>query len=303
MFLFFCISLTCLFYSSATRNDQPVIGILAQEIRVPKPNQTAYVAASYVKFLESGGARVVPVMLDQTLEEYKRVFYSINGILLPGGRASIVSSAFQRASQIFYELAIEANNRGDYFPLWGTCLGFEQLFYLTSFKTTLSRTNTSGVALPLSFTNESRDSRLLRGFPAGLLVALASEPLTEHSHKFGVAVSTHRADEELRRFYRVLTTNTDGATEFVSTFEAYDYPIYGTQWHPEKNAYEWRKPYVPHSVSAIRTTFYMAEFFVNEARKSFHRFRSEEEERRALIYNHRPVHTGPNGFFEQVYIF
>lgn len=50
-------------------------------------------------------------------------------------------------------LLFQANNRGDYFPLWGTCLGFEQLFYLTSFKTTLSRTNTTGVALPLSFTN------------------------------------------------------------------------------------------------------------------------------------------------------
>nr|XP_040023061.1 uncharacterized protein LOC120811609 isoform X2 [Gasterosteus aculeatus aculeatus] len=300
MSLFFCISLTCLFYSSATRNNRPVIGILAQEIRVPKPNQTTYVAASYVKFLESGGARVVPVMLDQTLEEYKRVFNSINGILLPGGRASIISSPFQRASQIFYELAVEANNRGDYFPLWGTCLGFEQLFYFTSFKTTLSRTNTTGVALPLSFTNESKSSRLLKDFPAELLDALASEPLTEHSHKFGLALSTHDTNEELKRFYKVISTNWDGATEFVSTFEAYDYPFYGTQWHPEKNAYEWRKPYVPHSPSAVRTTFFMAEFFVNEARKSFHRFRSEEEERSALIYNYSPVHSGPNGFFEQV---
>ncbi|KAM8823687.1 gamma-glutamyl hydrolase [Spinachia spinachia] len=303
MLLLFSISLTCLFYSSATRNDSPVIGILAQEIHVPKPNQTAYVAASYVKFLESGGARVVPVMLHQTLQAYKRVFNSINGILLPGGRSSLISSAFQRASQIFYELAIEANNRGDYFPLWGTCLGFEQLFYLTSFKTRLSRTNTSGVTLPLSFTDEGRGSRMLKGFPAELRDAPASEPLTEHSHKFGLALSTHNANEELKRFYKVISTNTDGRTEFVSTFEAYDYPIYGTQWHPEKNAYEWRKPYVPHSPLAIRTTFFMAEFFVNEARKSFHRFRSEEEERRALIYNYSPVYTRPNGFFEQVYIF
>ncbi|KAK9527485.1 hypothetical protein VZT92_014044 [Zoarces viviparus] len=45
----------------------------------PKPNQTAYIPASDVKFLESGGARVVPVMLSQTLEEYKRLFNSING--------------------------------------------------------------------------------------------------------------------------------------------------------------------------------------------------------------------------------
>lgn len=47
----------------------------------------------------------------------------------------------------------QANKRGDYFPVWGTCLGFELLTYLTSGKTVLSYTNTSGVALPLTFTN------------------------------------------------------------------------------------------------------------------------------------------------------
>lgn len=31
----------------------------------------------------------------------------VYSILLPGGRASIISSPFQRASQIFYELAVE----------------------------------------------------------------------------------------------------------------------------------------------------------------------------------------------------
>lgn len=48
---------------------------------------------------------------------------------------------------------------------------------------------------------------------------------------------------------------------------AYDFPIYGTQWHPEKNAFEWTRPYIPHSISAVKTTFYMAQFFVNEGMK------------------------------------
>lgn len=103
----------------------------------------------------------------------------INRILYPGGGVSIISSGYERAAKIFYELAIEvkmqgrevtrfycvntglhfilyvfqANNRGDYFPVWGTCLGFEQLTYFTSGKTVLSYTNTSGVPLPLDFTN------------------------------------------------------------------------------------------------------------------------------------------------------
>ncbi|XP_013856545.1 gamma-glutamyl hydrolase, partial [Austrofundulus limnaeus] len=138
MFLLLFISLFSL-CSSADRNDKPIIGVLAQEAFQPKPNQSAYIAASYVKFLESAGARVVPVMINQTLDQYKTLFNSINGILYPGGGVSIISSGYQRAAKIFYELAIEANKRGDYFPVWGTCLGFEQLMYLSSRKTILAR--------------------------------------------------------------------------------------------------------------------------------------------------------------------
>ncbi|KAM9839805.1 gamma-glutamyl hydrolase [Aulostomus maculatus] len=306
--LLLCVSVVSLpFYSTAKvkveRNDSPIIGVLSQELRSPLPHRAAYIAASYVKYLESAGARVVPIMIDRTVEEYKALFSSINGILYPGGGVSIVSSGYQRAAKIFYELAIEANQRGDYFPVWGTCLGFEQLTYLTSSNTKLSRTNTTGVPLPLNFTNEAKDSRLFRGFPAELLDALASEALTENSHKWSLAVETYTTNAELNQFYKVLSTNTDGYIEFVSTAEARDYPIYGTQWHPEKNAFEWRKAYIPHSPSAVQVTFYMAEFFVNEARKNVHRFESEEEEKRALIYNYSPVATTPSSGFEQIYYF
>lgn len=93
-----------------------------------------------------------------------------------------MSSSYQRAAQIFYTLAIEvnkhthtpcglveyvdtrlslccclfqANNKGDYFPLWGTCLGFEELVVLTSQTWALTRTNTSGVSLPLNLTTST----------------------------------------------------------------------------------------------------------------------------------------------------
>ncbi|KAM3592932.1 uncharacterized protein V6R79_001958 [Siganus canaliculatus] len=302
--LLICILVACLpFHSSAKTNDRPIIGVLAQEVHLPKPNQTAYIAASYVKYLEAAGARVVPVMINQTQDEYKKLFNSINGILYPGGGVSIVSSGYERAAKIFYELAIEANKRGDYFPIWGTCLGFEQLMYLTSGDSVLSHTNTSGVLLPLKFTDEAKDSRLFQGFPADLIQDLASKPITENSHQWSLGTLTYNTNEKLKRFYKVLSTNTDGTIEFVSTVEAYDYPFYGTQWHPEKNAFEWTKPYIAHSRSAVKTTFYMAEFFVTEARKSMHHFLSAEEETNALIYNYSPVYTGQSGSFEQKYYF
>uniref|UniRef100_A0A673CV96 folate gamma-glutamyl hydrolase n=1 Tax=Sphaeramia orbicularis TaxID=375764 RepID=A0A673CV96_9TELE len=315
-----------------------VKGVLAQEVKYPTDFRTAYIAASYVKYLESGGARVVPVMINRTVKEYTKLFNSINGyiyvhyqqnhitfhyltfslifidngssylfrvgrILFPGGITSITSSGYQRAAQIFYDLAIEANKSGDYFPVWGTCLGFQQLMHLTSKNSVRTQTDTHGIGLPLNFTNEAKDSRMFKDFPPELMEDLSTQPLTENSHKWSVTVETLNTNEDLKNFYKVLSTNTDGNVEFVSTVEAYDYPIYGTQWHPEKNAFEWLKSYYSHSRSAVKTTFYMAEFFVNEARKSFHRFETEDAERKALIYNYRPVFTGVKSCFLQKYFF
>ncbi|XP_071184536.1 gamma-glutamyl hydrolase-like [Salvelinus alpinus] len=302
--LMFCFAFSTLSSCTALkRNDEPIIGVLAQEVYSPRPQNASYIAASYVKFLESAGARVVPVMINKTLEEYKTLFNSINGILYPGGGVSILTSGYANAARIFYELAIEANSRGDYFPVWGTCLGFEELTYLTSGKMLLSHTNTSGVALPLVFTNGSRESRMFKGFPSELLDALASEPITENSHKWSLTLAIYNSNADLRKFYKVLTTSSDGKNEFVSTMEAYGFPIYGTQWHPEKNAFEWTKPYIPHSPLAVKVTFFMADFFVNEARKNFHKFEDEEVEKRALIYNYNPVYTGIKSAFEQIYYF
>jgi len=42
---------------------------------------------------------------------------------------------------------------GDYFPVWGTCLGFEELSYLISGgKSLLTLTHTNGIAMLLNFT-------------------------------------------------------------------------------------------------------------------------------------------------------
>ncbi|KAG7526398.1 gamma-glutamyl hydrolase-like [Solea senegalensis] len=291
------------FKSSAKRNDRPIVGVMAQELTFPKPNRTSYLYASHVKFLESGGARVVPVMINQTVEEYERLFNCINGVLLPGGPVCPMSSAYARSAKIFYELAIEANKKGDYFPVWGTCLGLHMLSYLTSGEDLLIVTNTKGVLLPLTFTDDAKESPMFRGFTEELMKELASEPLSQHAHRWSLALSTFNSNEKLKKFYKVLTTNKDGEVEFVSTMEAYDYPIYAIQWHPEKNAFEWTKPAIAHCPSAVKTTFHIAEFFVGEARKNFHRFESEEEERKALIYNYSPVYTGPVSGFEQTYYF
>ncbi|XP_056378005.1 gamma-glutamyl hydrolase [Hyla sarda] len=289
-----------------TNNDRPVIGVLAQETHFDEliPLGHSYIAASYVKTLESAGARVIPIRINLSDAEYVKIFNSINGILLPGGGVDLRYSEYARVSKIFYNLALEANNKGDYFPIWGTCLGFEELTVLTSGELLLTLTKTENISLPLNFTENVLNSKLFRNIPQLLYKALSNKPITANFHDWSLSMQNFTANEKLRKFYNVLSTNSDGVLEFISTFEAYDYPIYGVQWHPEKNPFEWRiTSDISHTPEAVHVAFYMADFFVKEARKSQHQFTPQAQADHPLIYNYCPTYTGNISVFEQMYFF
>lgn len=289
-----------------SNSTKPIIGILMQQCRSEEMKNLGkyYIAASYVKYLESAGARVVPIRLNLTNEEYEKLFQSLNGVLYPGGSVNLMESGYAHVAKKFYNLAIQSFDDGDYFPVWGTCLGFEELSYLISGESLLTRTDTDGITMPLNFTGSPVKSRMFQNFPTELLQSLAVEPLTANFHKWSLSVMNFTKNEKLKKFLNVLTTNTDGKIDFISTMEGYRYPVYGVQWHPEKAPYEWgRFEGISHAPNAVKAAFYLAEFFVSEARKNNHHFESDVEEDEALIYQYRPVYTGNISSFQQSYIF
>ena len=65
------------------------------------------------------------------------------------------------------------------------------------------------------------------------------------------------------------------STLFMNVFEhfifyssAYDFPFYGTQWHPEKNSFEWEVN-ACHTLDCVQLAQYMGNFFVQEGRLMF----------------------------------
>lgn len=72
---------------SHSTNEYPIIGVLAQEIaytlELIYPQQyKSFIAASYVKFIEGGGARVVPIWIDKPREYYEDIMSKINGSVM-----------------------------------------------------------------------------------------------------------------------------------------------------------------------------------------------------------------------------
>ncbi|KAM9475344.1 gamma-glutamyl hydrolase [Clarias gariepinus] len=288
-------------------NDRPVIGILTQEVTDPNLQQygRTYIPSSYVKYIESGGARVIPIRLNQTREQHEKIFRSINGLIFIGGAVDLETSDFAHTAGIYFRLALKANDEGDYFPIWGTCLGFQLLTVQVAGKNLLSNTMANNIAMPLNLTSEAQSSRMFASFPPELFKALAEEPLTGNFHHYGVTEQVFIGNEKLSSFFTVLSTNEakNGAV-FVSTMEGKKYPFYGVQWHPEVNRFQWHPQYTfPHSKNAVHVSSLLAQFLVNEGRRSSHHFSQPEEESQALIYNFTPVYAANFSGYEQIYFF
>ena len=63
-------------------------------------------------------------------EHYKHFIFPMLRLLVPGGTANLKNSQYAKIGSLFYKMAIESNDKGDFFPVMGICLGFELLAVL-----------------------------------------------------------------------------------------------------------------------------------------------------------------------------
>jgi gamma-glutamyl hydrolase len=242
---------------------------------------------------------------NQTKEQLNAVFNQINGIIFPGGGSELVRTPIFYAGQYLYHLALQANDRGVHFPIFGHCMGFQLLSMIQSEDfDILEAEEVEDQGIPLNFTSLAHTSRIWGNAPAWVMKTLATEPITMNYHHWGVGLQRFQQNAKLNNFFDILSTNVDdhGRT-FVSTVQGKKYPIYGYQWHPEKNAFEW-SGHINHSPEAIAVMQYMADFAVTEARKNHQSFANPKNEFDSLIYNYCPRYTAAiSTSFVQSYVF
>jgi gamma-glutamyl hydrolase len=106
------LSISVLFGICSFADHIPVIGILsvpgafnsgdAREIAEMNAEKSI-IASSYVKFVESAGARVVPIPYDSSEEKVSELLQYVNGVLFTGGTAPLAldSDYMRTAKQIF----------------------------------------------------------------------------------------------------------------------------------------------------------------------------------------------------------
>ncbi|KAK4782217.1 hypothetical protein SAY86_016319 [Trapa natans] len=304
----------------AKLNFRPVIGILSHpgdgaSGRLSNASNASYIAASYVKFVESAGARVIPLIYNDPPEVLYEKLNMINGVLFTGGWAK--SGLYYETVKGVFKKVLAKNDAGDHFPLYAICLGFELLTMIISEnRNILEEFDATDQASTLEFLkNVDIEGTVFQRFPPDLLQKLSTDCLVMQNHHVSLVPLTHSRmildskptpteNADLSNFFKVLTTSLDGDNkEYVSTVQAWNYPVSAFQWHPEKNAFEWGLSMIPHSDDAIRVTQHVANFFVSEARKSMNR-PSARKVLESLIYNYSPTYCGRAGKgYDEVYIF
>ncbi|XP_034481664.1 gamma-glutamyl hydrolase isoform X2 [Drosophila innubila] len=309
----------------------PTVGVLCIDIAsklieiYPDEAHYSYIAASYVKCLESAGAFVVPIWIGRKLDYYKAILSQVNGVLLPGGAVCLDEEEAKQypnltndcvaAARIIYELVMERNAAGEYFPLYGTCLGF-QLIMINAAKDKEVRTKcfkSKFKALPLHLSKNYEESVLFKELPEELAKEMSSQPFACHQHAYCITESDlHRF--KLHEDWHVLATQQDDEGEegrgFITLIEHRKFPIFGSQFHPERAAYEQLLVSTDtcreaHTSICIELAQYFARTFVNACRRNNNNFASVELLTRHLICNWQPIFTGkfPKSHWLQCYMF
>ncbi|XP_024045489.1 gamma-glutamyl hydrolase 2 isoform X2 [Citrus clementina] len=168
-------------------NNRPVIGILSHpgdgaSGRLNNSKNASYIAASYVKFVESAGARVIPLIYNEPEEILFGKLKLVNGVLLTGGWAK-KGLYFQIVEKIFKKI-LEKNDAGEYFPLYAICLGFELISMIISKdRNILERFNGADQASTLKFIKNSKiEGTVFQRFAPELLKKLSTDCLVMQKH-------------------------------------------------------------------------------------------------------------------------
>ncbi|PWA53287.1 Peptidase C26 [Artemisia annua] len=248
-------------------NFGPIIGILSHPSdgasgRLNDAPNVSYIAASYVKFVESAGARVIPLIYNEPPEILQRKLNLVNGVLFTGGWAK--KGLYVDVVDGIFKHVLKKNDAGEHFPLFAICLGFELISMIISKdKGILERFSGSHHASSLQFMKSIKIEGTIfqrydvifvlcklaisflailsalvifvrYRFSADLLAKLSTDRLVMHHHKYGISPQTFQENMHLSNFFKILTTSTDKDNKvYVSTVQSRRYPVTAVQWHPE----------------------------------------------------------------------
>ena len=246
----------------------------------------AYIASSHINWLKRAGIEIIAIPFDT--KRHKWYFNRINGLYLPsGGVFASNSEEYYKCCKKFMQIAIDANNNDDYFPVWGGCMGMQQMMIIADGRDNMKFLDKfdsfNNLMLPLEITKRGMNSKMIKYIKKNDLKKLEDfimKDLTLNNHMMGISPYKFNKCKQLSLLYRIVSWNYDRkGKKFVSTIEANKYPFYGVQWHPERSKH----------------ADIFAQFFACELKKNKHKKKIQKND--ILEYKKVNCMTYSNGLY------
>ena len=299
-------------------NPRPIIGVLTQPSKYFSPTgvKQSYIASSYVKYLESAGAQVIPILYDYDEMTLKTIFNQLNGLFFPGGDASLFKTnkygifgneltKFSKTGKFLVNLVVDSNANGNYFPLFGTCLGHELISVIISQNyDLLTPIQSENHCNNIQFNSNLNISKIFKEVPQSIRDYVRDNQGAYFNHQNAVLYSKYENEDYLREFFHITSYSWDihNKTKFIASFEGKNDPVFTWQFHPEKAVFEWKTTDdINHSKEIIKFSTYLTNFMVEEARKNGNTI-DDDTLSRLSIYNYKTTREDESSF-EQMYFF
>ena len=231
--------------SKKSKKNKYVVGIVSVPL---SPNKKffkvcgdSYIASSHITWLRRQNIEVL--IIPYTTKNLKYYFKRIHGLYLPsGGAFAGTQMQYYNVCKKLLMMAMKENDKGCHFPVWGCCMGFQQMLILADGNDDVDNflqkfDSYNNLLLPIKFTEEGKHSRFVRGIGEKSYKKLKNTKCTMNNHKLGITPEKMKKNKRVNAFYKNVGTSKDRkGREFVAIIEARHYPFYGVQWHPERDS-------------------------------------------------------------------
>lgn len=311
--------------TSTSINNRPVIGILtiplsnwlasSDAIGLDSNQAKSYLPAAYVRWIENSGARVVPIQYTLTKPIMNSYLSQVNGIIIcgnippvnvdklkPNTKIEMNVIRWARAEFHIFEWAKNQNRIGNYFPVLGIGMGYEELIYMHLYPKYYSQLKNSKTAMSNSKPFNPNEMVQISGKYESMPFKLTNNPGI-YGQKFSkkdkkifatnnVCYTTpgwgmNSNSKIVKKFEKFIEINSIGKnrklkSEYINAYSFKDYPFYGVAFHPEAVIYSWVEEVIPQTDIGVDFSQKMSEIFVNECRKNLTQLTSTK----ILIYNY-----------------
>ena len=228
----FCFFIILLISLSVVISRRPTIAIYADKYS----NDQFKVLSDTVNFLIASGAKTTVILPSDHKDYIDYVLSEVDGVYFQGDE----TKEFLPNFIYILETSIKLNKQGlKKLALWLTGTSFDKLAEFIEGKSIITTLNSNMLSSSSFDINVLKESKFFKLFNENDYQNLKNINVNNEENTKGVLIQDFNKSSKLKEFLIATTTAFDkNGKEYVNTYEAKDFPIFGIKSFPERTIYD-----------------------------------------------------------------